>query len=1497
MTLVGYRLSAQQQRIWRLQQDYGPIRALCLLLLEGDVEIKTLRESLRLLIQRHSALRTRVHFSDASGTPLQFISDDADYIWRELTEKVVEIPSRGWPRRFLEEERSIPISDTGPWLRATLLHSGRQRKGLLLNIPMLCCDGRTLNDLGSELSRIYNAPREESAYEIVQYLQFSEWLCEMEEGAEEGGDFWEEYVIHGMGLLPFEKQADSFSPELFFKEIAREEVEKIESFARASDCSTEIVLLACWCIFLMRLGRTRRLTVAACFDGRPFDEDTCAFGLYSRFLPVTTDLEEKTNPRTFLRQIQERIEEIADWQDYFDSNHQGEPVVIPFAFEFESKPKIAQIGGLSFSTLETFHWEEPSTLKLGVVPTEGAFKLLFYFNTDRLSHQQVALMADQFQTLLGAFVASKGLIESLSLISPAQKEKLLVAFNDTQSEPTIHRCIHEPFEERARSKASQPAVIYKSEILSLKALNEKANQLAHYLLDHGLRLEEPVGVFMERSTEVLIAFLGILKAGGVYLPIEMDNPTRRVAHILSDSNAFCLITNGPFPELGEAWNQKDPSSGHTLNLRMEDLSVYPSANPHKIIDPNCLAYIIYTSGSTGEPKGASITHRSPLNLLAGLKKLVYANMPARPLRVSVNAPFGFDGSIKQILMLTEGHCLCLIPQEIRYDGPAFLDYLKLHRIDVLDCTPPHLEILLREGLLELWPTPSTVLVGGESIRGKLWDQLNASREMRFFNIYGPTECTVITSSCAINDSVNEPIIGSPLPNCRLYVLEKQLQPAASCLTGEICIAGDGLARGYLSRPRFSAERFVPDPFSGKPGRRLYKTGDLARFRPDGNLEFLGRGDSQVKLRGFRFELGEIDSVLSRHPKVDQAVTVLAENQLDQPRLISYLVPYEELTHDTGAFYDHLAAHLPPYMIPSTIVVLSELPLTRTGKLDRAALPGPEGQSARKIGPPPTTPTEKKVSRIWGELLHQTQIGLEDNFFLIGGHSLLAIQVISRVREAFSVELPITSFFENPTLSRISAFIDKVLSENLLVSPLPLTPISRDRDIPLSFAQQRLWFLHQLTPSDTTYNMPLALRMLGPLNGRALAFSLSEIVRRHEVLRTTFPEKGGKPSVVIHPVSPIDPPYIDLRCLPRTLRLNLVQALVGREGASPFNLGTGPLIRLTVLMVEPEEHVFLATIHHIVTDGWSMGVIVDELVQCYRHYHHNPTNVAPAGLQELVVQYADFAHWQRQWLTEEALQRQSDYWQSHLAGIPPRLDLPTDRPRPPVHTTRGGHESFEIGPELTRELRGLGQQSSATIFMCLHVAFAVMLSRYSQQEDIVIGTPTANRTFKELEPLIGFFVNTLVLRLELIGDPSFPELLTRARKVALQAQTFQDIPFDRVVEIVQPERNMSHTPLFQVFFALQNAPKSALELPGLTLETVGGGHITSKFDLSLIITEQGSRLLCLFEYNAHLFDRHGASSMARHFQTLLKEIIEFPPSSPFPLVAGNERGATSFLAES
>ncbi|MBX8474274.1 amino acid adenylation domain-containing protein [Pseudomonas cichorii] len=1070
------------------------------------------------------------------------------------------------------------------------------------------------------------------------------------------------------------------------------------------------------------------------------------------------------------------------------------------------------------------------------------------------------------------------LAETLDILSAAERQQVLSGFNQTDSDFGSPRPLQTLFEAQVQAQPDAIALVYEQQQLTYAQLNRRANQLAQRLLVHGIQPEQRVAICADRGIEMIVALLAVLKAGGAYVPIDPNHPADRIAFILKDSAArllLCqkaLIPHLPATRYCPALIVLDE---HDLTAVDNDPQYDENFDPESVgLTAENLAYVIYTSGSTGQSKGVMVEHRSVFNFSHVMARTTHAHCPPQA-NVALNAGFYFDMSIKGIAQLFFGHRLIIIPSLIRASGQELLDFLEKHQVHAFDSTPSQLDTLLAAGLLERRSyQPVSVLLGGEALNAATWNKLRQSRNTHFYNMYGPTECTVDASLGLISELGDRPSIGKPLSNMQVLVLDKRGQPAPVGVIGELHIGGAGVARGYLNNPQLTAQRFVSNPFSSEQHARLYKTGDLGRWKADGSLEYAGRNDFQVKIRGFRIELGEIESALLASASVREAVVIAREN-----RLVAYVCGEPTSAEELRA---RLIKRLPEYMVPSAFVQLESMPLTANGKLDRRALPAPGQDSlASRAYEAPQGEVEEAIAKIWQELLHVEQVGRNDGFLELGGHSLLSVQLQARLHTELGVEIDLRTLFSQSSLQELAAYVAQADHSSSQAIPLA----DRQQPLPVSLAQQRLWFLDQLDHSaGAAYHIPALLRLSGELNRNALQRALDRIVERHESLRTTFERHGSQVRQRIAAPHSIT---ISETTVSQALDNEALQHMAALEVSKPFDLAKGPLFRAHLVRLGDSEHLLWVTLHHIISDGVSMGVLIDEFGALYSAFAKGEADPLPA----LAIQYADHAVWQREWLSGSRLQAQKDYWQQHLQGAPTLLELPADRPRPLVQSHAGGQYNVVLPTGLTAGLRALSRRHGNTLFMTLMAGWAALLSRLSGQTDIVVGTPVANRQRQETESLIGFFVNTLAIRVRLDDEPNVTQLLEQVKASTLGAFSHQELPFEHVVETLNPERSLGHSPVFQSMLALKNGDaEPVLQLPGLTLTAEDYEHRSTQFDLSLSLTDDGTDLTGSVEYASDLFDDSTIARFMSHFQTLLEGLLgnDLQAVSRLPLLNEQER---------
>jgi amino acid adenylation domain-containing protein len=1080
-------------------------------------------------------------------------------------------------------------------------------------------------------------------------------------------------------------------------------------------------------------------------------------------------------------------------------------------------------------------------------------------------------------------------------LDEAERRRVLEAWNRTDAPYPRDVCIHQLFQAQAARTPDALAATCEDRSLTYAQLNERANRLAHHLVRLGVGPEVRVGVGLKRGTEMLVALLAVLKAGGAYVPLDPAYPAERLEFTLRDSRVAVLLTE---EALRGALPVPDGVRVVSLDEAAAEIARESAANPENGASPRGLAYLIYTSGSTGVPKGVAIEHESAVVLLAWAAELHTAEELGGML---ASTSICFDLSVYEIFLpLSLGGRVIVVENALALPHSAAAGEVRL-----VNTVPSAAAALLRTGGIPAGVT--TVNLAGEPLRTELVDALYAHGIHRVYDLYGPSEDTTY-STYTLRRAGAPATIGRPIHNTRAYVLDEGMGPVAAGAPGELYLGGHGLARGYLGRPSLTADRFVPDPFGGEAGGRLYRTGDRVRWTEESAsvrecvsaevdpadsrtdalthsrthaLEYLGRLDHQVKIRGFRVELGEIESALRRFPGVRDCVVVAREDTPGEKRLAAYLVGAAE----PEALRAHLRRTLPEHFVPAAFVTLDEMPLTPNGKLDRKALPAPEmaPDDARYVAP--RTPTEAVLAGAWAQLLGLERLGVQDDVFQLGAESLVATRVVARIREVFGVELTVRAVFEAPTVARLAERVEALRGAGRPPLP-PIVPLADGRAPRLSFGQEGLWFLDRLRPGLAFYNIPEALRLSGPLDGAALERALGEIVRRHHALRTVFPERDGAPVQVVAPFGGFALPVEDLSLLADDAREAEARRRAADEAARPFDLAAGPLFRARLLRLRAEEHLLLLSIHHAVSDGWSMDVLHRELDALYGAYREG----RPSPLPEPRVQFADFAEWQRELAAGDRLDHELAYWRERLAGAPALLELPTDHPRPAVQRHHGAVERMDLSAGLARRLEALGREEGVSLFMVLLAAFQLLLGRYAGTDDVVVGSPIAGRTRPEVEGTIGFFTNTLALRTDLGGDPPFRELLRRVREVTLGAYEHQQVPLELVVELVHPGRSLSHAPLFQVMFVLQTSSGAAPELAGLRTRMCDVEIRSSKLDLTMSFTPGPDGVRGDLEYCTDLFERATVQRMLGHLRRVLMQVADDaePRLSALELMEDDER---------
>ena len=1125
----------------------------------------------------------------------------------------------------------------------------------------------------------------------------------------------------------------------------------------------------------------------------------------------------------------------------------------------------------------------PWGLCLWVETAGHSIRLYLEYNSNLFCAATIQRMVGHFEVLLrGVMTEPETTIQSLPLLTDLERQQLLVAWNDTGTPNPTDKCVHQLFEEQAEKTPTAVAVEYEEEEMTYQELNERANQLARLLRTRGVAKETLVGICLERSMEMIVSILGVLKAGGACVPVDPAYPVSRISYILGDAEPKVVLVS-------KHTRTAIPSTDAqviALDNDVDALTRESRLNPDFAVNSSNLAYVIYTSGSTGQPKGVLVEHR---NLANHNLAMVHNYSIVATDRVLQFSSISFDVAFEEIgPTLISGATLVLAKRERITDLNEFTHLINEAAITVVNLPVSYWTAwtqTLDFGGVVFPHRLRLVITGSEQVPAKpcrQWERVAAGRA-DWVNAYGPTEATISATinlckgSYGVADRGER--IGRPIQNVRTYVLDSQFQPVPVGVVGELYVAGDGVARGYLNRPEITSERFLLDPFHADMGERMYRTGDLARWKPDGTLECLGRSDNQVKIRGFRIELGEVDSAIACIPGVREVVTMAREDEPGNRRLVSYVVSDGEA--NATAMRKSLQEQLPPYMVPSSFVFLETLPVTANGKVDRKALAALKVDDTSDRGDyvAPRNEAEERMTDIWKSLLRVAQVSVEEDFFELGGHSLLAIQLVSRIQQVFGKTVPVRTVFRAST---IAALVQEMAHlEDGETGVEPISVVDRNGPLPLSYAQEQLWLIDQMEPGTALYNVPMVWRLCGTLHVKALEATVEAVVTRHESLRTVFAiGTDGKPVQVVRPFT-----FRGLS-LKRCVNETEAKMTIAEEIHRPFDLGVGPLWRARLLQVEENEHLLVFTVHHVVSDGWSMGVLAKELRTLYGAFVRGEGN----PLEPLHIQYVDYAVWEREWLTRGVLEQQLGYWQEKLGGELPVLQMPTDRPRPAQQTYHGSSHGFTVSKSLLHRLKALSQQEGTTLFMTLLAAYQVLLMRYTGQEDVLVGGPTAGRAHPEAERLIGYFVNTLVYRTDLSGNPSFRALLHRVKDVTIGAYEHRHVPFETLVKQLQLKRDPSYAPLVQTMFVLQNGTGEALSLPGLVVEEEPVSLDVAKFDLTLEMTERETGLEGYLEYNTDLFDRTTIERMIGHFEGLLQGVTEAPDREiqALPLLTEAER---------
>ncbi len=1503
------RLSYAQERqwfLWQLEPESAAYHIPSVLRLRGRLDLDALQRSFDSLVARHETLRTRFRL-DGDEARQEIAASMA------LPLDIVALGplEEGALARQVETTIARPFDlERGPLLRVSLLRLAEDDHVLVLVQHHIVSDGWSMQVMVEELVQLYAAYSRGLEVALpalpVQYADYALWQRSWMEAGEK-----ERQLAYWTGLLggeqpvlelPFDRPRpvrQSHRGAQFILELDIDLSQALRRVAQQEGATAFALLLASFQALLYRYSGQADIRVGVPIANRNRVEIERLIGFFVNTQVLKADLDGRMGFDELLAQARQRALEAQAHQDLpFEqlvealqperslSHNPLFQVLFNYQSEARGNGQAFRFDELQMESVQFDSRTAQFDLTLDLTDEEQRFCAVFDYATDLFDASTVERLAGHWRNLLRGIVANpRQRLGELPLLDAPERRQTLSEWNPAQREYAVQGTLQQRFEEQARQRPQAVALILDEQRLSYGELNARANRLAHCLIARGVGADVPVGLALERSLDMLVGLLAILKAGGAYLPLDPAAPEERLAHILDDSGVRLLLTQGHLLE-------RLPRQAGVEVLAIDGLVLdgYAESDPLPTLSADNLAYVIYTSGSTGKPKGTLLTHRNALRLFSATE--AWFGFDERDVWTLFHS-YAFDFSVWEIFgALLYGGRLVIVPQWVSRSPEDFYRLLCREGVTVLNQTPSAFKQLMAVAcsadMATQQPALRYVIFGGEALdlqSLRPWFQRFGDRQPQLVNMYGITETTVhVTyrpvSEADLKGGLVSPI-GGTIPDLSWYILDRDLNPVPRGAVGELYIGRAGLARGYLRRPGLSATRFVPNPFPGGAGERLYRTGDLARFQADGNIEYIGRIDHQVKVRGFRIELGEIEAALAGLAGVRDAV-VLAHDGVGGTQLVGYVVAdsAEDAERLRESLRESLKRHLPDYMVPAHLMLLERMPLTVNGKLDRQALPQPDASLSQQAYRAPGSELEQRIAAIWSEILGVERVGLDDNFFELGGHSLLATRVISRVRQEQQLDASLKALFERPVLEAFAQGLERTTDA---VSTIPLA--DRQQPLALSFAQERQWFLWQLEPESAAYHIPSALRLRGRLDVDALQRSFDSLVARHETLRTRFRLEGGRSYQQVQPAVSVS---IEREQFGEEGLIERIQAIV----VQPFDLERGPLLRVNLLQLAEDDHVLVLVQHHIVSDGWSMQVMVEELVQLYAGYSQGLDVVLPA----LPIQYADYALWQRSWMEAGEKERQLAYWTGLLGGEQPVLELPFDRPRPARQSHRGAQLGFELPRELVEAVRALAQREGASSFMLLLASFQALLYRYSGQADIRVGVPIANRNRVETERLIGFFVNTQVLKADLDGRMGFDELLAQARQRALEAQAHQDLPFEQLVEALQPERNASHNPLFQVLFNHQSEIRSVtpeVQLEDLRLEGLAWDGQTAQFDLTLDIQEDENGIWASFDYATDLFDASTVERLAGHWRNLLRGIVANPRQrlGELPLLDAPERRQT------
>ncbi|WP_202080467.1 non-ribosomal peptide synthetase [Caldalkalibacillus salinus] len=1526
-------LSHMQKRIWLHEQVQGPSTAYHLqsaVKIKGALDVTAFTESLSHMMERHTILRTAI--KKENGEPMQFVDEGAELtLYQCALQDTPQAEQEEQVKQLIEKDAKTPFSlDRAPLFRAALISLDPEEHVFVLTMHHIISDGWSMGIFVQDLMRYYNAKQTDTDPELrtlsIDFTDYCQW--EKERRLDEDSlAFWKSYLYQTPVLqLPTDDprplQPTTNGQRVHFQ-LPQTLTQDLKRLSTNHNVTLFNLLLSVFHLLLYKYTAQKDMAIGTPVANRQHPQTRDIMGCFINTVVLRNELDPQTHVIDWIKQVQhstlqafkhqdvpfEQVLETVQVQgDQGDSRGDDALFQVMFAFQNTPQPKL-DFHNLEVASIELEVFASMFDVTLSMEEVGNQLTGFIEFNTDLYRETRIHHMVKHFQqSLRSVCIDPQQTIGEISILTEEERK----SFVPTAEPIDNHVSFIELFERQVEMAPHHQALIFGEESITYAELNQYANQLAQALVAKGLPVETFVGVHFHRSIDAFISILAILKAGCAYVPLDPTYPEERLAYMLEDSGLQLVLTTPQLahnimamkPELTcievdyrllnqGMGNDVEPSTSMesmetaaSRETAVTNLNDATQQNVNRIRDLRQLAYLIYTSGSTGKPKGVMVEHKGLYNVAQQQKSLFDVTDSSRILQFS---SLNFDASVFEMVMALGNGGALYLEDKHHLLGESLIHYMAEQEITHVTLPPSVLSTLPQATL----PALQVIITAGERCTEDIVNKWAVGR--KFFNAYGPTEATIwaTIAECEPQQPVT---IGKAIEHVQLYVLDQVGQPVPKGVDGELYIGGISVARGYLNQQALTDARFIPNPFSTDPDDRLYQTGDKVRYTMDGQLAFLGRIDQQVKVRGHRIELSEIESELHKYPTViDGVVTVLYADE--QPTLAAFVVTEDEQLE--ALLRTHLLSSLPEYMVPTVIRTMPSFPLTPNGKIDlkklikeaeNEAIPVQSSETLK----PPVTPIQKELAEVFESLLKRQQVGIDQDFFKLGGHSLLATQLTSRIEDLYGVNIEVKTVFEHTTIEALERLILDAESNlgrathsdnpdgNHARDPLKITPVPRESMMPLSFSQQRLWFIEQMHVGQSAYNIPACVRLKGRLNKAALKKSLQQMVARHEVFKTGFAtgEGGhqGQPYQFIHHDTCLRVDDIVLHHLEKAERERTLQHIIQLEAEKPFDLTTPPLIRATLIQLDQNEHVLCFVMHHIISDGWSVDIFVKELGQLYtlqseqkEEQHEQAIDNAIDNQETTPLQYLDYVYWQRQFEAAGGLEPQLAYWKKQLAGDIPAIQLPTDYKRPTVQTNKGAKTRLQLDPALASRIQTLNQEQGTTLFMTLLTAFNVLLHRLTGQDDFAVGTPIAGRRHTETENMIGFFINTLVLRQRMsdMADLSLETLLQNVKQTCLDAYQHQDVPFERLVEVLQPHRSLSHHPFVQVLLNVQNQEQTFVELSGLQMEQIPLEEAQSKFDLTLYANEKEGRIDLDLVYNSDLFKGERMTIFLRQLQSILE----------------------------